>query len=368
MTRPRSLLDIQREFPDEAACGEYIISHRWPNGFVCPRCGSQRGVRLRTRAFTFECLACHRQTSATAGTLLHRTKLPLNVWFWAAHLFSTHSNSMSALQLKDQLGVNFRTAWLLLHKLRTAVADRDSEMLTGLVEIDQAFIPFRANPNNPAAPPGGEIIIVAAVELVDRHTGMVPPTNFNRPYLNVMPQRLRLGVLSDESHVPLHAFVRNNIQPGSTLLTDGHDAFIGLSDPRDPNRYVRDARVVGNMAGHVVLPATHRVFALLKRWGLGTFHGFRPHHFDLFLEEYAFRFNRRYWRRVSFDRLLGFSIVHPPHSYADVVGRTPRPNRRNPPLRVRPRNRKTPTGFQQDPTPDPRPAATQDLVVPGTPA
>jgi predicted RNA-binding Zn-ribbon protein involved in translation (DUF1610 family) len=95
MARARSLTEFQRAFPDEASCAAFLFTRRWPGGFVCPVCGKDRAAVLKSRAYTYECSDCGRQTSITAGTALHRTKLPLTVWFWAAHLMSTHSNGMS---------------------------------------------------------------------------------------------------------------------------------------------------------------------------------------------------------------------------------------------------------------------------------
>ena len=112
MSRSRSLPQFQAEFPDEPACAEFLIRHRWPDGFVCPKCRGVRAVRLKSRAYTFECLDCGRQTSITSGTILHRTKLPLTAWFWAAHPIATHSNGISALQLANQIGVNDDTEGL----------------------------------------------------------------------------------------------------------------------------------------------------------------------------------------------------------------------------------------------------------------
>ena len=143
---------------------------RWPNGFVCPACKSARSTRLRSRAFAFECLDCGRQTSVTAGTVLHRTKLPLTKWFWAAHLIATHSNGISAIQLANQIGVKEDTAWLLLHKFRAAMADREKQPLCGVVEVDQTEVPFRTD-DDPNAPADGRIIILGAVEIVNRKTG-----------------------------------------------------------------------------------------------------------------------------------------------------------------------------------------------------
>lgn len=88
------------------------------NRFVCPGCGGGRAAALKCRAYTYECLDCSRQTSISAGTAMHRSKLALRTWFWAAHLMATHSNGMSARQLEDQLGVTYKTAWLLAQKLR----------------------------------------------------------------------------------------------------------------------------------------------------------------------------------------------------------------------------------------------------------
>src|SRR5271155_5189150 len=110
MARARSLTQFLGEFSDETACAAFLSERRWPGGFACPSCGSVRDAALKSRAYTYECLDCGRQTSLTAGTVMHRSKLPLTVWFWAAHLMSTHSNGMSARQLEDQLGVTYMTA------------------------------------------------------------------------------------------------------------------------------------------------------------------------------------------------------------------------------------------------------------------
>ena len=131
MARARSLTEFQETFPDEASCATFLFDRRWPDGFVCPVCGNGRAAALKSRAYTYECSDCGRQTSITAGTALHRTKLPLTVWFWAAHLMSTHSNGMSARQLEDQLGLTYRTAWLLTQKLRRSMVDPDRSPLEG---------------------------------------------------------------------------------------------------------------------------------------------------------------------------------------------------------------------------------------------
>src|SRR6266566_9155495 len=184
MARARSLSEFQEAFPDEARCAAFLFKHRWPGGFVCPACGKPRAVALKSRPRLFECLDCGRQTSITAGTAMHRSKLPLTTWFWAAHLMATHSNGMSARQLEDQLGVTYQTAWLLTQKLRRSMADPNRNPLEGVVEVDQAEIPFRAGdaffePGN-----AGKILVIGAVEVIDRGTNQAKPRRKHAKYLD----------------------------------------------------------------------------------------------------------------------------------------------------------------------------------------
>ncbi len=248
MARARSLTEFQEAFPDEATCAAFLFEQRWPGGFVCPGCGKGRAAALKSRAYTYECSDCGRQTSITAGTALHRTKLPLTAWFWAAHLMSTHSNGMSARQLQDQLGLTYRTAWLLTQKLRRSMVDPDRAPLEGVVEVDQAEIPFRAgdtffDPGN-----AGKILIAGAVEVIDRDTGQAKPRRKGAKYLDTLSGRIRLAMIADNSAASIEAFVRANVKPGTTLLTDGHASYPGLTD------YRHDPRVVGKMTAHVLTP------------------------------------------------------------------------------------------------------------------
>ncbi len=168
MARARSLAEFQKAFPDEASCSAFLFRRRWPDGFVCPGCGKRRAATLKSRPRLYECLECGRQTSITAGTAMHRSKLPLTTWFWAAHLMATHSNGMSARQLEDQLGVTYKTAWLLTQKLRRSMVDPDREPLEDVVEVDQAEIPFWEGDTFLERGNAGKILVIGAVEVIDR--------------------------------------------------------------------------------------------------------------------------------------------------------------------------------------------------------
>lgn len=221
------------------------------------------------------------------------------------------------------------------------MVDPDRAPLEGVVEVDQAEIPFRAGDSFFDPGNAGKILIAGAVEVIDRDTNEAKPRRKGAKYLDTRSGRVRLATIADNSAASIEAFVRANVKPGATLLTDGHASYPGLTD------YRHDPRVVGKMAAHVVLPWIHRVFALMKRWGLGTYHGLHRKHVDTYLNEFVFRYNRRFYRHASFETMLGLAAHHEPASYWDVIGRA-NPRKGNVVLRRVPRRRKTETGMRQD--------------------
>jgi len=341
--RYASLIEFQRRFPDEASGALFLFERRWPDGFTCPVCGGTRSWLLKSRAYTYECVACGRQTSVTAGTIMHRTKLPLTTWFWAAHLMATHSNGMSAQQLMGQLGLgSYKTAWLLAQKLRRSMVDPNRDPLEGVVEVDQTEIPFRTDDDPDTPLKTGKIIIIGAVEVIDRATGKAQrPKALGQKYLDTLSGRIRLAAIPSNHATHIHSFIKANIAPGATLITDGHASYSGLPE------YRHDPRVVGSMAAHIPLKWIHRMFALLKRWSLGTYHGLRRQHIDAYLNEFVFRYNRRFYRHVSFETVLGLAVHRSPLSCRDITGQQ-NPRKDATPTRRKPRRRKTISGMRQD--------------------
>lgn len=298
---PRSLIEFQQRFADEAACAAYLREARWPGGFVCPACGGVRGWDLSTKAWTHECAECHKQTSVTAGTVMHGSKLPLTVWFWAAYLMATHSNGISALQVQKQLGLgSYRTAWMLCGKLRRAMVAPGRDPLTGLVEVDETELPCRSK-NDPLSGGGGrshqgKILIAGAVEVQQKGPG-----------------RIRLSVIKDFSADSLHGFLRAAVAPGATAKTDGWSGYPGAPGVS------HDPHVIGKTAAHIVLPWVHRVFSNLKTWALGVYHGLRRKNIQTYLDEFVFRFNRRRTRHAAFRTLLSISVVTKPVTYKTLI-------------------------------------------------
>lgn len=303
---PRSLIEFQKRFSDEAECAAYLREARWPKGFVCPACGGVRGWGLATKAWTHECAACHKQTSVTAGTVMHGSKLPMTVWFWAAYLMATHSNGISALQLQKQLDLgSYRTAWMVCAKLRRAMVAPGRDPLSGLVEVDETNLPCRSR-NEPLGGGGGrshqgKILIAGAIEV-----GAVEVQEKG-------PGRIRLSVIEDFSADSLHGFLRAAVAPGATAKTDGWSGYPGAPGVS------HQPHVVGPMAAHVVLPWVHRVFSNLKTWALGFYHGLRRTNIQTYLDEFVFRFNRRRTRHAAFRTLLGIGAITQPITYKMLI-------------------------------------------------
>lgn len=233
---------------------------------------------------------------------MHGSKLPLTAWFTAIHLLTSHSNGISALQLQAQLGLrSYKSAWLLLHKLRRAMVDPDRLPLAELVEVDESEIPYRTKDDPPAGGQGrshdGKLLIIGAVELSAGHR----------------PGRIRLDRLEDFSAASIAGFIGDAVAPGATIVSDGLQAYRSLK------QHKHQRKVVGSMAAHIVLPWIHRVFANLKRWGLGTFHGMRQAHLHRYLDEFVFRWNRRRHTRAAFDTLVSLTTRLGHASYRDFV-------------------------------------------------
>ena len=234
---------------------------------------------------------------------MHRRHLPLKTWFMAVHIVTSHSNGISALQLQAQLGLgSYKSAWLLLHKLRRAMVDPDRSLLEDLIEIDEATLPFRTAKDPPAGgqgrSPQGKKRIAGAVELSPEGE----------------PRRIRLAPIGDFSARSLRAFVAGTSAPGARVITDGWSGYCGLPD------HDHQPKVVGATPAHLVLTWFHRVFSNLKRWALGTFHGLRRAHLRRYLDEFVFRWNRRRHTATAFDTLLGIGTRLRPADYRDIVG------------------------------------------------
>jgi transposase-like protein len=267
---PRTLLELEKRFSTEAACRGYLFALRWPDGWICPRCGGRQGWALRRGVW--RCVRCRYEGSVSAGTVFQDTHLPLTTWFRAMWQVASQKHGVSALGLQRVLGLgSYKTAWALLHKLRRAMVRPGRDRLRGTVEVDETYWGAQEEGVIGRLTHDKALVIVGAEEDV--------------PGIG----RIRLRRIPDLSKASLHGFIGQAVEPGSTVRTDGLNAYLGLQG------YVHDRQVQRQAGiGEHLLPRVHRVVSLLKRWLLGTHQGaVGQEHLDCYLDEFTFRFNRR---------------------------------------------------------------------------
>lgn len=298
---PATHLDFQRLFPDEAACLRYLEKMRWPNGFVCEECAVVgEPFRVATYPRKLKCRACHHLTTVTADTVMHRSKTSIHVWFWAAYLVATQTPGVSALELQKRLGITrYETAFQLLHKLRAVMVrpGRDKIGMEWPLELDIIFVGGKTRSGVQGVTDQAPVIL--AVEIRHRE---VRDQKTNKIIERGLAGRIRLQKLPNKMAASVDKFAQNCIAPGTTIVSDDGSEFTNLCALGYDHRPVPMRGDRAKMDS--CLPMISRVTANLKTWIDGTFHGVRKKHLQAYLNEYMFRFNRRFYRSVSFRTLL----------------------------------------------------------------
>jgi transposase-like protein len=283
---PRTVVEFDRWFMSEEACLAYLRRVRWPDGFLCPGCGGSKA--WATARGLLRCAGCQRQTSAVAGTIFEGTRKPLRMWFQAMWFVTTQKAGGNALGLQRVLGLgSYQTAWSWLHKLRRAMVRPGREKLRGSVEVDETYV-GGAEPGLRGRKTVRKAIVVVAAERDGKGIG-----------------RIRLGRVFDVKGASLLHFIKDAIEPGSEVHTDGWLGYAGVTE-------LGYSHVVSNLKrseqlAHELMPRVHRVASLLTRWILGTHQGaIKREHLDYYLDEFTFRFNRRNSRArgLLFYRLI----------------------------------------------------------------
>lgn len=266
---PKTLHEFLKRFSDEKSCQKYLEKIRWPDGIQCPRCGHRKSWMRENRPIR-DCANCGHQISLLVGTIFQDSHLPLQTWFHAIWWVTNQKSGFSALGLKRSLGLgSYRTAWMLLHKLRVGMVRPDRDNLKGEVEVDEVYL---GGENNK------ELVAVAA-EIDGKKIG-----------------RIRMEHIPDRTSKSLIGFVEANIAEGSTIVTDGLKNYCGVQEKGFIHKPMRKPYFWEEQDpdADVLLPRVHRVASLLKRWYYGTHHGrIEVKHLNAYLDEFVFRFNRR---------------------------------------------------------------------------
>lgn len=305
---PRTFQEFEGWFREEAACREYIRRLRWPDGFVCPLCGGGGHPWEMSRGL-LRCRSCDGQVSLIAGTIFEGTRKPLRLWLLAMWFITSQKNGVSALGLQRVLGLgSYQTAWTWLHKLRSAMVRPGRDRLAGEIEVDETYVGGPEEGKRGRGAEGKAIIAMAAEK--DGH-GL---------------GRIRLRRIQDVSADSLLAFLRDAVAPGSVIHTDGWRGYRGLTTAG--YKHVITAISGSPDPAHVVMPRVHKVASLLKRWLMGTLQGGVQHqHLDYYLDEFAFRFNRRRSkaRGLLFHRLAQQAVNVAPRPYRQIVAPAHKP-------------------------------------------
>ncbi len=287
-----SLMTFENKFNTAAKREKYLFKQRFPKGFVCPECGHNEYYYLKNRKL-YQCKECKHQTSITAGTVMHRSRISLKKWFWTIYLTSTDKGGIAATTLSERLKVSYPTAWLMLHKIREAMKNRDNHYQLGnIIEIDDAFFGGKDEGNKRGR---GTRKAKVLVQLSTSDEGK--------------PEFAKMTIVEDMKEKTIMDEIRNNVKTDTTIKTDGFRAYNGLS----ADRY-------NHITVDYIMRWVHIVISNAKTFMKGTYHGACDEHLQKYLDEFCYRFNRRFWEGQLFNRLITACLNSNAITYKDLVG------------------------------------------------
>ncbi|MCP4366771.1 MAG: IS1595 family transposase [Deltaproteobacteria bacterium] len=292
-----SLFEFHQRFPTQNECAEHIFNLRWPDGFVCPRCNSQK-YGFHTKRLLYQCKNCRYQLSLTAGTIMHKTRTSLMIWFWTIFLVACDKRGHSALSISKELKTSYWVAWTLLQKIRRAMAEQDRRYeLKGIVELDDAYF---GGTNKEAKRGRGttqsKVLVAISTDIEKKHAGFV-----------------KMKVIEKLDKNTVNNFVEENVELGSKIQTDDLAIYNSLTDLGIKHEQYP------LVSGEKPLPWVHTIISNAKTFCLGTYHRFGRKHLQAYLDEFCYRFNRRFWEPQLFDCLLAACINCEHTTYAELT-------------------------------------------------
>lgn len=287
-----------KTFTTEKKVRDWLWLTRFPSGFQCPHCPSQKFYQHISRPEIRTCQECLRQIRLRAGTLFEHSKLPLRIWFQAIQLLMQGKRGISALELKRVLKIgSYQTAWLMLQKIRAALKDRDQRYkLQGIIEVDGASFGHKKNRQ-------AVLVAVESKDWVDDNGKPRPRAGFAKI------------ALASETKQDAQAFVNQTIQQDSILHTDHKNIYPSLQNVEVDSRLTQNLLFLDGW-----LPWVNKFISNAKSWILGTHHSIRSKYLDRYLAEYTYRFNRRHDPEGLFQRALSACTLAPPRRAYALTG------------------------------------------------
>jgi transposase-like protein/ribosomal protein L37AE/L43A len=296
-----NLIEFIERFDTEEKCIVHLFKHKWPDGFVCEKCRSKEYYTVKTRGL-YECKHCHYQASVTANTIMHKSHTPLNKWFLAIFLASKDKRGISALTLKKDIKVSYPTAWLILHKIREAMQQRESSyQLCNIVEMDDAFVGASGGKQGRGTSKAKVLVQVSITK-------------------DGKPEYAKMTVVDNIKSETVNAVAKKNIKEGSTIKSDDYKSYKGLKN----EGYNHDSVVMKDEGNDSALLWLHIVISNAKSYILGTYHGLDRMHLQRYLDEFCYRFNRRFFETELFDRLLSACVGSKTVTYQSLIIRKPK--------------------------------------------
>ena len=258
--------EFTSRFDNEQQCRDYLFQLRWPEGYVCPKCKDHKYWKVGS--YLYECSKCGHQASVIAGTIFQDTRKPLKAWFTAIWWVTTQKNGASAQGLQQILGLkSYETAWTWLHKIRKAMVFPDRTNLNGNIEVDEAYFGGSYGDGKRGRGSENKVLVAIAVEVIEKRK----------------PGRVRLSIIPDASGQSLKTFVEDNVEKGSTVITDGWPSYSFLTTNGYQHIKANQNEIVGEER---LLLHVHMIVSLLKRWLLGTHQGaVSKKHLQAYLDE-----------------------------------------------------------------------------------
>ena len=294
MANPGALLKLAKRFRNEDAAIRHLESLRWPNGAACPHCGGAEPFRLKAgpkvpgkrqaRKGLWKCAACRKQFTVKVGTIFEQSHIPVSKWLLALHLLASSKKGMSAHQFHRMLGVTYRSAWFMAHRLRHAMATDAGifQKLSGTVEVDETYIGGKRRAGGRTA--SGKAMI-----------GRPQPSDKTKTAVVVLVERKGRAVAFPIERVDgatLQKAIRERVHPVAHMMSDELHAYDGLSMGFTQHDTIKHSdRVYAK--GNIHTNTAEGFFALLKRGIVGTFHHVSKGHLHRYADEFAFRYSTR---------------------------------------------------------------------------
>ena len=304
MSSKLHFFEFQRKFSTDLRCYNFLVKKRWPNGFKCPKCGSTE-YYFHSKRKLFQCKHCKYQASVTAGTIFHKTRIPLKKWFWLMYLIVTNKTGISLRHLQEMLNIkSYKTVWAMAHKVYSAMQQRDFlYKLDGLMEIDESYFGRKNVSGKRGRGASGKKPVIIAVSKKESE---------QKSY----PAFVKMNVLDNVSKNSIKEFVEKNIiKDKSKIETDKFSSYKWLE--RDD--YDHSSVKISNPKEAIYyLPWVHILISNIKGKLRGVHHGVSSKHLQRYLGEFCYKFNRRFLTQNIFFNLISACVNTPHVSFAEL--------------------------------------------------